>query len=289
MKKVFFILIFISCQDLLFSQTKDIISFKIEWEELAIDNNTGSLMNNNIEKRQFFTTFLLNTKKDTIFINKSEFLSKVDNKNKFTNRFSIDVLSSRANLLIWNKNHTDTISLFFHHKKRSIQVNQDYYFLTNRYYKFLKNKVLKEKNITEIVDFLDDKLGDYFLPDEIFLIGSKSKYKKKFRIKNATIKTIKADSDGFDSWKVSFLYDKKGILKNQKKQINDEFSYIKTRKYIDSEKIIFEIEENTAKRNTITQQEIFFSNQQQKMEQQNVQYGLNITSFMKQKSNKINN
>lgn len=192
-------------------------------------------------------------------------------------------------MLIWNKNHTDTISLFFHHKKRSIQVNQDDYFLTNRYYKFLKNKVLKEKNITEIVDFLDDKLGDYFLPDEIFLIGSKSKYKKKFRIKNATIKTIKAYSDGFDSWKVSFLYDKKGILKNQKNQINDEFSYIKTRKYIDSEKKIFEIEENTAKRNTITQQEIFFSNQQQKMEQQNVQYGLNITSFMKQKSNKINN
>lgn len=284
MKQLLFIFIF--GQSLLFSQTKDIISFKTEWEELAIDNNTDSLMNNNIEKRQFFTTFLLNTKKDTIFVNKSEFLSKVDNKNKFTNRFSIDVLSSRANLLIWNKNHTDTISLFFHHKNRTIQVNQDYYFLTNRYYKFLKNKVLKEKNITEIVDFLEDKLGDYFLPDEIFLIGSKSKYKKKFRIKNATIKTIKADSDGFDSWKVSFLYDKKGILKIQKKQINDEFSYIKTRKYIDSEKIIFEIEENTAKRNTITQQEIFFLNQQQKMEQRNVQYGLNITSFMKQKSTK---
>ncbi|WP_264845243.1 hypothetical protein [Capnocytophaga catalasegens] len=197
-------------------------------------------------------------------------------------------MDNKAYLLIWNKKDTDTISLQFHPKKRMVQVNDDFYFLTNKYYKLLTKKILKGKNICEIADFLDDNLGDYFLSDELFLISSKSKYKKKFRIKNATIKTIKADSDGFDSWEVSFLYDEKGILEIQKKGINDEFLYIKTRKYIDFEKIIFEIEENTAKRNTTTQQEIFFSNQQQKIEQKNVQYGLNMISFLKNEAKRKN-
>lgn len=287
MKQLLFIFIF--GQSLLFSQTKNIISFKTEWEEFALNNDTDSLIEDKTEKSIFFINFLFNKKKDTIFINKSEILSEIDNENKFINRLTVDVSNNKANLLVWNKNYTDTIVLRFHHQERAVQINNDLYSLTNEYYSFFKKKVLKDRNITEIIDFLDDELGNYFLPAEIFLIGSKSKYRKKFRIKNATIKTIKADSDGLDSWKISFLYDKKGILEIQKKEIDDEISYLKRRKYIDFEKIIFEIEENTVKRNTITQQEIYLSNKKQKIKQQNIQYKLNITTFMKNESKKILN
>lgn len=287
MKQLLFIFIF--GQSLLFSQTKNIISFKTEWEEFALNNDTDSLIEDKTEKSIFFINFLFNKKKDTIFINKSEILSEIDNENKFINRLTVDVSNNKANLLVWNKNYTDTIVLRFHHQERAVQINNDLYSLTNEYYSFFKKKVLKDRNITEIIDFLDDELGNYFLPAEIFLIGSKSKYRKKFRIKNATIKTIKADSDGLDSWKISFLYDKKGILEIQKKGIDDEISYLKRRKYIDFEKIIFEIEENTVKRNTITQQEIYLSNKKQKIKQQNIQYGLNITTFVKNESKKILN
>ncbi|ATA90303.1 hypothetical protein [Capnocytophaga stomatis] len=287
MKQLLFIFIF--GQSLLFSQTKNIISFKTEWEEFALNNDTDSLIEDKTEKSIFFINFLFNKKKDTIFINKSEILSEIDNENKFINRLTVDVSNNKANLLVWNKNYTDTIVLRFHHQERAVQINNDLYSLTNEYYSFFKKKVLKDRNITEIIDFLDDELGNYFLPAEIFLIGSKSKYRKKFRIKNATIKTIKVDSDGLDSWKISFLYDKKGILEIQKKGIDDEISYLKRRKYIDFEKIIFEIEENTVKRNTITQQEIYLSNKKQKIKQQNIQYGLNITTFVKNESKKILN
>lgn len=277
MKRLLFIFIF--GQSLLFSQTKKIIFFQTEWKVFTIDNDTDSLIDDKIEKGIFFTNFLLNKKKDTIFINKSEVLSEIDNENKFINRLTVDVSNNKANLLVWNKNYTDTIVLRFHHQERAVQINNDLYSLTNEYYSFLKKKVLKDKNITEIIDFLDDELGNYFLPDEIFLIGSKSKYKKKFRIKNAIIKTIKADSDELDSWETSFLYDKQGILEIKKKGIDDEISYLKRRKYIDFDKIIFEIEENTVKRNTITQQEIYLSNNKQKVKQKNFQYGLNQTTF----------
>ncbi|MFK8303741.1 hypothetical protein ACI75Y_12650 [Capnocytophaga stomatis] len=287
MKQLLFIFIF--GQSLLFSQTKNIISFKTEWEEFALNNDTDSLIEDKTEKSIFFINFLFNKKKDTIFINKSEILLEIDNENKFINRLTVDVSNNKANLLVWNKNYTDTIVLRFHHQERAVQINNDLYSLTNEYYSFFKKKVLKDRNITEIIDFLDDELGNYFLPAEIFLIGSKSKYRKKFRIKNATIKTIKVDSDGLDSWKISFLYDKKGILEIQKKGIDDEISYLKRRKYIDFEKIIFEIEENTVKRNTITQQEIYLSNKKQKIKQQNIQYGLNITTFVKNESKKILN
>ncbi|WP_203970550.1 hypothetical protein, partial [Capnocytophaga stomatis] len=147
MKQLLFIFIF--GQSLLFSQTKNIISFKTEWEEFALNNDTDSLIEDKTEKSIFFINFLFNKKKDTIFINKSEILSEIDNENKFINRLTVDVSNNKANLLVWNKNYTDTIVLRFHHQERAVQINNDLYSLTNEYYSFFKKKVLKDRNITE--------------------------------------------------------------------------------------------------------------------------------------------
>lgn len=284
MRKALLIFVFICGQNLLFSQVKNLISFQTQWEKFSIDNNTDLRISENDEREIFFINFLLNNKKDTIFVSKSRFSSKIDTKNKFENRFILDASGNKANLLIWNGNETDTLSFHFIQKGNSILVNQDEYVLNKSYFSFLKKKVLKNKNITEIIDFLDDNLGNYFLSDEIFLMSSKSKYKNKFQILRAKVKTIKSDSDGLDFWKISYHYDKNGLLSMKKINEKEEFSLIKKRKYIDFEKIIFHIEENTAKRSTITQQELFFLSKKQKISQQNVQYGLNITNFVKSKS-----
>lgn len=284
MRKALLIFVFICGQNLLFSQVKNLISFQTQWEKFSIDNNTDLRISENDEREIFFINFLLNNKKDTIFVSKSRFSSKIDTKNKFENRFILDASGNKANLLIWNGNETDTLSFHFIQKGNSILVNQDEYVLNKSYFSFLKKKVLKNKNITEIIDFLDDNLGNYFLSDEIFLMSSKSKYKNKFQILRAKVKTIKSDSDGLDFWKISYHYDKNGLLSMKKINEKEEFSLIKKRKYIDFEKIIFHIEENTAKRSTITQQELFFLSKKQKINQQNVQYGLNITNFVKSKS-----
>lgn len=167
MKHLLFI--FIIGQSLLFSQTENINSFKIEMEEYSFDNESDTLIEDKTEKSIYFVNFLFSKKKDTIFINKSEILSEIDNENKFINRLTIEVSDNKANLLIWNKNYTDTIVLSFHHQKRAVQVNDDLYFLTEKYYSFFEKKVLEDRNIPEMIDFLDDKLGNYFLPDEIFL------------------------------------------------------------------------------------------------------------------------
>lgn len=282
MKQLLFI--FICGQSLLFSQTKNIISFQTKWEEFAIDNDTDSLIDDKTEKGIFFINFLFNKKKDTIFTNKSEILSEINNENKFINRLTVDVSNNKANLLVWNKNYTDTLSFHFNQKENSILINQDKYFLDKSYFSFLKKKVLKKKDITAIIDFLDDNLGDYFLSDELFFISSKEKYKNDFQILGAIIKTIKVDGEGFDYWKVSYHYDENGLSSMKKINEKESFSLTKKRKFIDSKKIIFHIEENTAKRSTMTKQELFFSNEQQIIEQQNVQYGLNITTFVRSKS-----
>ena len=139
MKKIIFSIIFlILCQNIL-CQT-----FKTYWEEYAVDNNTDSLISDRGEKK-YFLYFLINNQRDTIFMSNP---SSIEQKEQFTHRLTIKTSNNKANLLIWNKVYTDTISMYFDNEKMIIRVNNcDDYFLDKNYYSFLKKRILKEKNI----------------------------------------------------------------------------------------------------------------------------------------------
>ena len=86
--------------------------------------------------------------------------------------------SCKLHLITKNNNATlfvddSTLNLKFFDSKYKIEVNKkDVYFLEKQYYNFLKTKILEQKDISEILDFLDDCLGDYFLLEDLFLVSS---------------------------------------------------------------------------------------------------------------------
>ena len=57
------------------------------------------------------------------------------------------------------------------------------------------------------------------------------------------------------------------------------FSFAKERKYIDTNKLIFKIEEQTPKNEATYTQELYFSGEKLIIKGKNTQYGLNITTF----------
>ena len=74
-------------------------------------------------------------------------------------------------------------------------------------------------------------------------------------------------------------YDDKGLQMLGRVNTNVPFSLDKTRKYIDADKLIFEIEEQTPKNNATYTQEIYFSGEKFIEKGEYTQYGLNITTF----------
>ena len=65
------------------------------------------------------------------------------------------------------------------------------------------------------------------------------------------------------------------------------FSFAKERKYIDTNKLIFKIEEQTPKNNATYTQEIYFSGEKFIEKGEYTQYGLNITTFYTETIEKV--
>ena len=87
-------------------------------------------------------------------------------------------------------------------------------------------------------------------------------------------------------------YDDKGLRMSGKVNTNVPqlpFSLDKKRKYINADKLVFEIERQTPKNNTTYTQEIYFSGEKFIEKAEYTQYGLNITTFYTKTIEKVKN
>ena len=264
-------------QNILWGQKAVLV--RTQYESYAIDNQTDSLLPDRKESREYYTFLPFNRRKDTLFVHKKDTPKDIEQKNAFSYFITTKKIDkNNINLFIGDKNHTDTL-LFCFEKPNIIYVNKDKYLLSDKYALFLNKKIFKKKDIATILDFLDDQLGDYFIDTEVFMISTKGKYKKNLKIDEGTI-INEADTTVYST--LYAAYDDKGLQMLGKVDTNEPqlpFSLDKKRKYIDADKLIFEIEEQTPKNNATYTQEIYFSGEKFIEKGEYTQYGLNITTF----------
>ena len=134
------------------------------------------------------------------------------------------ILSIEENKII------DSMSIEFINNSKSIKVNTDIYSLNPLYYFELKKSLYENNNILDLIDFLDDNLGDYpYQLNYLTRISSYKKYKNnKLKILSAKLQTKRTQSDNQDIWNVTYNYNKKNILVSVIKKTNDnEISFEK--------------------------------------------------------------
>ena len=203
--------------------------------------------------------------------------------------------SCKLHLITKNNNATlfvddSTLNLKFFDSKYKIEVNKkDVYFLEKQYYNFLKTKILEQKDISEILDFLDDCLGDYFLLEDLFLVSSKSKYRFNYKILKAVLVTQKQQSDGFEKWLVFYIYDEKGIVSITKKAYKKgenyaDISFFKERLSTNPNSFSFSITEANVKSMEETQKTISLDNSFEKTHLKSTNMGNNTVTFIKKSS-----
>ena len=263
------------------------VLLRTQSESYAIDNQTNSLLNDRKESREYYTFLRFNRKKDTLFVHKKDTPKDIAQKDAFSYFLTTKkIATDKLQLLIGDENRTDTL-LFHFENPNIIRVNKDSYILSDEYSHFLKKKIFKKRDITSILDFLDDQLGNYFIDTEVFMISTKDKYKKNLKMNGGTI-INEADTTVYNT--LYAAYDDKGLQMLEKVNANEPqlpFSLDKKRKYIDADKLIFEIEGQTPKNNTTYTQEIYFSGEKVITKGKNTQYGLNITTFYTETIEKI--
>ena len=274
-------------QNILWGQKAVLV--RTQYESYAIDNQTDSLLPDRKESREYYTFLHFNRRKDTLFVHKKDTPKDIEQKNAFSYFITTKKIDkNNINLFIGDKNHTDTL-LFCFEKPNIIYVNKDKYLLSDKYALFLNKKIFKKRDIATILDFLDDQLGDYFIDTEVFMISTKDKYKKNLKMYGGTVLN-EADTTVYST--LYAAYDDKGLRMSGKVNTNVPqlpFSLDKKRKYIDADKLVFEIEEQTPKNNTTYTQEIYFSGEKFIEKGEYTQYGLNITTFYTKTIEKVKN
>ena len=286
-RQLLLLLVLLWGQNILWGQKAVLV--RTQYESYAIDNQTDSLLPDRKESREYYTFLHFNRRKDTLFVHKKDTPKDIEQKNAFSYFITTKKIDkNNINLFIGDKNHTDTL-LFCFEKPNIIYVNKDKYLLSDKYALFLNKKIFKKKDIATILDFLDDQLGDYFIDTEVFMISTKGKYKKNLKIEEGTI-INEADTTVYST--LYAAYDDKGLQMLGKVDTNElqlPFSLDKKRKYIDADKLIFEIEEQTPKNNATYTQEIYFSGEKFIEKGEYTQYGLNITTFYTKTIEKVKN
>ena len=263
------------------------VLLRTQSESYAIDNQTDSLLPDRKDSLEYYTFLRFNRKKDTLFVHQKDTLKGIEQKNTFSYFLTTKkIATDKLQLLIDDKNSTDTL-LFHFEKPNIIYVNKDKYLLSDKYALFLNKKIFKKRDIATILDFLDDQLGDYFIDTEVFMISTKDKYKKNLKIDGGTVLN-EADPTVYST--LYAAYDDKGLQMLGRVDTNEPqlpFSLDKKRKYIDADKLIFEIEEQTPKNNATYTQEIYFSGEKFIEKGEYTQYGLNITTFYTETIEKV--
>ena len=287
MKRLLPLLLVLWGQNILWAQRG--VLLRTQSESYAIDNQTDSLLPDRKESREYYTFLHFNRRKDTLFVHKKDTSKNIAQKDAFSYFITTKkIATDKLQLLVGVRNYTHTL-LFHFEKPNIIYVNKDKYLLSDKYALFLNKKIFKKRDIATILDFLDDQLGDYFIDTEVFMISSKDKYKKNLKIDGGTI-INEAESTVYST--LYAAYDDKGLQMLGRVDTNEPqlpFSLDKKRKYIDADKIVFEIEEQTPKNNTTYTQEIYFSGEKFIEKGEYTQYGLNITTFYTKTIEKIKN
>ena len=287
MKRLLPLLLLLWSQSILWAQKG--VLLRTQSESYAIDNQTDSLLPDRKESREYYTFLRFNRRKDTLFVHKKDTPKDIAQKDAFSYFLTTKkIATDKLQLLIGDKNRMDTL-LFHFENPNIIRVNRDSYILSDEYSHFLKKKIFKERDIATILDFLDDQLGDYFIDTEVFMISTKDKYKKNLKIDGGTI-INEADTTVYST--LYTTYDDKGLQMLGRVDTNEPqlpFSLDKKRKYIDADKLVFEIEGQTPKNNTTYTQEIYFSGEKFIEKGEYTQYGLNITTFYTETIEKIKN
>ena len=286
-KQLLLLLVLLWGQNILWAQKAVLV--RTQYESYAIDNETDSLLPDRKESREYYTFLRFNRRKDTLFVNQKDTPKDIVQKDAFSYFLTTKkIATDKLQLLIGDKNRTN-IFLFHFENPNIIRVNRDRYILSDEYSHFLKKKIFKKRDIATILDFLDDQLGDYFIDTEVFMISTKDKYKKNLKMNGGTVLN-EADTTVYST--LYAAYDDKGLRMLGKVNTNDPqlpFSFAKERKYIDTDKLIFEIEEQTPKNNTTYTKELYFSGEKLITKGKNTQYGLNITTFYTETIEKIKN
>ena len=288
MKRLLPLLLVLLCgQNILWAQKSVLV--RTQYESYAIDNETDSLLPDRKESREYYTFLRFNRRKDTLFVNQKDTPKDIVQKDAFSYFLTTKkIATDKLQLLIDDKSRTDTL-LFHFENPNIIRVNRDGSILSDEYSHFLKKKIFKERDIATILDFLDDQLGDYFIDTEVFMISTKDKYKKNLKMNGGSI-INQADTTVYST--LYTTYDDKGLQMLGRVDTNEPqlpFSLDKKRKYIDADKLIFEIEEQTPKDNAAYTQEIYFSGEKFIEKGEYTQYGLNITTFYTKTIEKIKN
>jgi len=285
MKRLLALLLVLWGQNILWAQRS--VLLRTQYESYAIDNQTDSLLPERKESLEYYTFLRFNRRKDTLFVYKKDTLKDIAQKDAFSYFITTKkIATDKLQLLIGDKNRTD-IFLFHFENPNIIRVNKDSYILSDEYSRFLKKKLFKKRDIATILDFLDDQLGDYFIDTEVFMISTKDKYKKNLKMNGGTI-INQADTTVYST--LYATYDDKGLRMLGKVNTNEPqlpFSFAKERKHIDTNKLIFEIEEQTPKYNATYTQEMYFSGEKVITKGKHTQYGLNITTFYTKTIEKI--
>ena len=274
-------------QNILWAQKAVLV--RTQYESYAIDNETDSLLPDRKESREYYTFLRFNRRKDTLFVNQKDTPKDIAQKDAFSYFVTTkEIDESNINLFIGDRNRMETL-LFRFEKPNTIYVNKDKYVLSDKYALFLNKKIFKKRDIATILDFLDDQLGDYFIDTEVFMISTKDKYKKNLKMYGGTV-INEADTTVYST--LYAAYDDKGLQMLGRVDTNEPqlpFSLDKKRKYIDADKLVFEIEEQTPKNNATYTQEIYFSGEKFIEKGEYTQYGLNITTFYTKTIEKIKN
>ena len=272
-------------QNILWAQKEVLV--RTQYESYAIDNQTDSLLPDRKESREYYTFLHFNRRKDTLFVNQKDTPKDIAQKDAFPYFLTTKkIADNKLKLLVGDKNRTATL-LFHFEKPNIIYVNKDKYLLSDKYALFLNKKIFKKRDIATILDFLDDQLGDYFIDTEVFMISTKDKYKKNLKMYGGTI-INEADTTVYST--LYAAYDDKGLQMLEKVNTNEPqlpFSFAKERKHIDTNKLIFEIEEQTPKYNATYTQEMYFSGEKVITKGKHTQYGLNITTFYTEEITKL--
>ena len=272
-------------QNILWAQKAVLV--RTQYESYAIDNETDSLLPDRKESREYYTFLRFNRRKDTLFVHKKDTPKDIAQKDDFSYFLTTKkIADDKLKLLVGDRNYTHTL-LFYVEKPNIIYVNKDKYLLSDKYALFLNKKIFKKRDIATILDFLDDQLGDYFIDKEVFIISTKDKYKKNLKMHGGTI-INEADTTVYST--LYTAYDDKGLQMLGRVDTNEPqlpFSLDKKRKYIDADKLVFEIEGQTPKNNTTYTQEIYFSGEKFIEKGEYTQYGLNITTFYTETIEKV--
>ena len=274
-------------QNILWAQKA--VLLRTQYESYAVDNQADSLLPDRKESSEYYTFLRFNRRKDTLFVHKKDTPKDIAQKDDFSYFLTTKkIADDKLKLLVGDRNYTHTL-LFYVEKPNIIYVNKDKYLLSDKYALFLNKKIFKKRDIATILDFLDDQLGDYFIDTEVFMISTKDKYKKNLKMHGGTI-INEADTTVYST--LYTAYDDKGLQMLGRVDTNEPqlpFSLDKKRKYIDADKLVFEIEGQTPKNNTTYTQEIYFSGEKFIEKGEYTQYGLNITTFYTETIEKVKN